>query len=382
MPRRIVILFSDTGGGHRSAGEAIAEALRAEHGAEVEVALVDALTNYAPPPFNRLAAWYPTIIARGQTSWGVGYWLLNGRVRIGTFLEVVWPYVRRAVRQIVRENPADIYVNVHPLLTQVVRGLGRPRPPFVTVVTDLVSAHAWWYSAKADLCLVPTEPARRIALRQGYAPEAVRVVGLPVAARFSAPAGDKAALKAQLGWSPDRPTALLVGGGEGMGPLYEIVEAVTAAGLPLDLAVVAGRNQELQDRLKARAWPSPVHVYGFVRAMPDFMRAADVLVTKAGPGTLSEGFLAGLPQILYSHIPGQEAGNVHYVVQEGAGVWAPGPERAVAALRAWFGPDADPAAVRAAAAQARRLARPEAARAIAAIIWELADGRLSGAATA
>jgi 1,2-diacylglycerol 3-beta-galactosyltransferase len=70
-------------------------------------------------------------------------------------------------------------------------------------------------------------------------------------------------------------------------------------------------------------------VYGFVQDMPDFMRAADVLITKAGPGTISEAFIAGLPMILYSRLPGQEDGNVGYVVDNGAGVWAPRPDAVV-----------------------------------------------------
>ncbi len=66
--------------------------------------------------------------------------------------------------------------------------------------------------------------------------------------------------------------------------------------------------------------------------MPDFMQASDVLVTKAGPGTISKSFIAGLPIIMYSRMPGQEDGNVTYVVDEGAGVWAPTPEEVVDAL--------------------------------------------------
>ena len=189
MARRIVILFSDTGGGHRSAGEAIQEALLAAYGERVEVELVDGLTHYAPPPLNRSAAWYPRVIANGRLTWGMSYWLSNGRWRVRLVNDLIWPYVRKAARRLLREHPADLYVSVHAVLTAVLREMGRPRPPFVTVVTDLVTTHAWWYTMKADLCLVPTEPAGRLAVRYGYPPERVRVVGLPVSARFSASAG-------------------------------------------------------------------------------------------------------------------------------------------------------------------------------------------------
>jgi 1,2-diacylglycerol 3-beta-galactosyltransferase len=100
------------------------------------------------------------------------------------------------------------------------------------------------------------------------------------------------------------------------------------------------------------------------------MRAADVLVTKAGPGTLSEAFNAGLPILLYDFLPGQEEGNVGYVVQAGAGLWAPGPKAVVQALRQWVGPQAEAQALARAAENARKLARPDAARRIAQFIWQ------------
>lgn len=155
---------------------------------------------------------------------------------------------------------------------------------------------------------------------------------------------------------------LLVGGGEGMGPLEKTARAIVKAGLPASLAVVTGRNKDLKARLESYSWPEDTYIYGFVHQMPDFMQAADILVTKAGPGTISEAFNAGLPLILYSRMPGQEDGNVSYVTSQGAGVWAPQPAEIVAALADWL---ANPGKHRQAAAAARRLARPQAAREVA-----------------
>ena len=99
------------------------------------------------------------------------------------------------------------------------------------------------------------------------------------------------------------------------------------------------------------------------------MRAADILISKAGPGTISEAFIAGLPVILYSKMPGQEDGNVDFVVQEGAGVWAPRPQLVVETLRTWL---AYPETRRAAAINAVRLARPDASRRIARLLVGIA----------
>ena len=158
--------------------------------------------------------------------------------------------------------------------------------------------------------------------------EKLRVVGLPVAARFCQPPGDRRRLRADLGWPEDRPVVLAVGGGEGMGPLFETARAVARSGLQAALAIVSGRNAALQRRLEQVEWEIPTWVYGFEQRMPEMMQAATILVTKAGPSTIAEAANAGLPLVLYSCLPGQEEGNVEYVVTGGLGRWAPGPAQA------------------------------------------------------
>lgn len=366
-PVDILILFSDTGGGHRSAAEAIIEAVQLEYGHQVTTRMVDIFKDYAPPPLNYLPELYPKLVLVPR-AWGWGYYLSDGRRRSRAIVEGSWPYVRRAARQLLQHNPSKVILSVHPVATAgAVRAMGAHHPPFLTVVTDLVSTHALWYNRKCDLCLVPTPLAKQRALKYGLKDEQVRVVGLPVANRFCQPAGDKRLLRQRLGWPQELTSVLLVGGGEGMGPLEKTALAIAQSRLPISLVLVSGRNQKLKARLENQSWPLPVKVYGFVQEMPDFMQAADILVTKAGPGTISEALNAGLPMVLYSYLPGQEEGNIKYVVDEGAGVWAPEPDQVVSALRNWL---EHPASLIAAAEACRRLAHPDAARTIASILGE------------
>ena len=139
---------------------------------------------------------------------------------------------------------------------------------------------------------------------------------------------------------------------------------MAATGLNCQLAVVAGRNESLRHKLAATEWETPTHIYGFVRNMPELMGAADLIVTKAGPSSVMEALNAGLPLILSGAIPEQEEGNVRYVVEEGAGLWAPGPGRVVEAVRSLLA-DESGETLRQAAANSRRLAYPRAAADIA-----------------
>jgi 1,2-diacylglycerol 3-beta-galactosyltransferase len=361
----ILILFSDTGGGHRSAAEATIEALHLEYGERLTTQMVDIFKEIAPTPLNMLPDWYPYMV-RAPKVWGLGYQLSDGRRRASLITNSAWPYVRSALRKVAEAYPSDLIVSFHPLANApFLRALGANRPPYVVVVTDLVTVHSLWYSRKVDLTLVPTEEARRRALKNKLQAGQVQVVGLPVAERFCQPAGDRSMLRQRLGWPQDCPVVILVGGGEGMGPLEQTALAIADAHLPIALGVIAGRNQELKARLEARSWPMPTFVYGFVREMPDFMRAADILVTKAGPGTITEAMNAGLPMILYSRLPGQEDGNVAFVRAKRVGVWAPKPEQIISTLSDWI---EHPEKREAAAAACHKIAKPQAARQIAHIL--------------
>lgn len=363
----IVFYFSDTGGGHRSAAEAIIEAINIEYKDQATTEMVDFFKNHAPRPFNRAAEMYPYMV-KAPRLWGASFHATDGRARVRVLTTTMWPIARQAARSLVHSHPADLIVTVHPFANSfALRALGKERPPFINVVTDMVTTHALWYDNRADLILVPTETARRRAIKYNMSPEKVQVVGLPVADRYCQPIGSKAPLREKLGWPLDKPIILLVGGGEGMGPLAKAAQAIDASGLDVGLVIVCGRNQRLKETLELHKWENPALIYGFTRDMPDFMRASDFIVTKAGPGTIAEALNAELPIILYAKLPGQEDGNVTFVEEEGAGVWAPHPQDVVRTLTRWISRPAERQKI---VENCRHAGKPDAARTIARIIGE------------
>ena len=363
----IVFYFSDTGGGHRSAAEAVIEALHLEYGQGFSAEMVDVFKEYAPPPFRRMPELYPEFV-KAPALWQASFYATDGRARVRALSASMWPIAREAARKLVRDHPAELIVTVHPIANSLaLRALGSDRPPFYAIVTDLVTTHALWFDARADIIFVPTETASQRAMSYQMPPEKLEVVGLPVADRYCKPVGDKRELRKKLGWPLDKPMTLLVGGGEGMGPLARNARAIDESGLDLGLAVVCGRNKKLLNNLQSLTWENPTFIYGFTRDMPELMRAADVIVTKAGPGTIAEALNANLPIILYSKIPGQEDGNVTFVESEGAGIWAPKPQLVVRTLTRWISKPAEREHV---IANARRIARPDAARRIARVIGQ------------
>ena len=359
----IVFYFSDTGGGHRSAAEAIIEALQIEYGDSVTVEMVDVFKDYASGLFRRVPELYPEMVkARGL--WSASFYATDGRPQVRMIMATIWPIARLEARKLVRNHPADLIVSVHPIANAfALRALGRDRPPFYTVATDLVTTHALWFDTRSDHIFVPTEAARERGLEVNVPTDKIEVVGLPVADRYCKPIGkNKRGPRKKLGWPLNKPIVLLVGGGDGMGPLARTAHAIDESGLDLGMVIVCGRNEKLKANLEGQTWENPTFVYGFRRDMPEFMRAADIIVTKAGPGTIAEALNANLPIILYSKLPGQEDGNVTYVLETGTGVWAPKPQLVVRALTRWISrPDERKQVIE----NTRRAARPDSARRIA-----------------
>jgi len=356
---KVLFLFSDTGGGHRSAAEAIIESLELMYPGKLQTEMVD-IFRAAPPPLGLAIPTYPAM-AQMPALWGSTYKWSNGRRRARFIHDALWLYVRRAAHRIIDEHPADLIVSVHPVPNMAVTRAMTTKTPYIIVVTDMVSTHAMWYDRRADLVIVPTEEARQRGLDLGLPAKQMEVVGLPVADRFCHSLGTRAELRKQLGWPADLPMILMVSGGEGMGPLGRTALAIDKANLPAGLAIVAGRNVKLRAKLEKHNWNMPTKIYGFVREMPLLMQASDVLVTKAGPGTISEAFIAGLPLILYSRMPGQEEGNVTYVIEQGAGVWAPDADQVVDTLSTWL---KDPNLLAQISRNSKRLGRPNSSRRI------------------
>ncbi|TEU10678.1 MAG: galactosyldiacylglycerol synthase [Anaerolineales bacterium] len=376
--KKILIVMSDTGGGHRSAAEAIAEATHQLYGEACRVEIADPWANHTPFPINRLGQLYGPLVNHSTILWKLIFRSTSNRRGMSILVRIFWPMVRKSLKDFFRQNNPDVIVSVHPVLTYFsIRALQEAdlRISFVTVVTDLVSLHPLWLCPETDSCLVPTELARDRALDSGLPLEKVKVVGLPVGSKFAEGVGEKESLRDELGLERDRPTILVVGGGEGIGKVHKIARAIAKARINAQLVVVAGRNKRLRQRLEKVDWEIPTTVFGFVTNMRELMGASDVIVTKAGPSTISEALIIGLPILLSGFIPGQEEGNVEYVMNKGAGTLTEKPQLIAATLAQWLQPENE--TLTQMAQKAQRLGRPQAALDIAAEIFNLAQARSS-----
>ncbi|MBC7237002.1 MAG: glycosyltransferase [Chloroflexi bacterium] len=367
IQKRVLILMVAGGGGHESAAKAIRGALQHKYGDRVDIVILDPSKRSPFAPLRRLDDFYRWMSLR-RSSLYRALWATDGQPWVPELLGIVMaPLYRRPITEIMEEVRPDLIVSVHGLTNhiplRILRHTLKSEVPFVTVVTDMIKAHPIWFCRDVDLCLVPTEEARERGLRFGMPADKIEVVGQPVDLAFTQEVNDKAALRTRLGLDPERPCVLIVGGGDGVGPMYETACAFNKMLDTVQLIVIAGHNEALKRSLHEIEWQVSAQIHGFVHNMPELMQASDLLVTKAGPGTLAEAFAVGLPVIIFDYIPGQEEGNVRYVLEHGAGVYTADPAEIVSIAQTWLQPG-NPEVARI-LANAAAIARPDAIAIIA-----------------
>jgi 1,2-diacylglycerol 3-beta-galactosyltransferase len=245
----------------------------------------------------------------------------------------------------------------------------------MTVITDLVDIHVAWACPDVDAVVVPSPGGLDHCRRAGIPAARCHDFGLAVDRRFtelpSDPAGI-AAIRTRLGLREQGFVVLVCGGADGSGGLVKHARAIAAASLDVAVVVICGRNEQARSALAGLRTASgrPVRVLGFVNNMAEWMRASDVVVSKAGPGTIAEALCCGLPLLLVWYLPGQERGNVEWVVDIGAGRYVPRDDQLVDAVAELAVPGSAALATMRAAVTAA--ARPDATRRIAELIARVA----------
>lgn len=380
MSRRVLVLSASVGAGHLRAAQAVELALR-ELDPQAVVQNIDVLeqTNAL---FRRLyGKAYLDLVNKAPHALGYFYDLMDRppsprhkgdrlrylveRLNLGRFLRFL------------KSGKWDVIVNTHFLPAEMIAALrrsGQLATPQFTVTTDF-ETHRLWVNEPCDLYFTATEEGAANLQHWGVPAEHTRVTGIPVHPAFSR-LNPRAACLASQGLQGDRPVILQLGGGFGVGPVERLYGGLLSLETPLEIVVVAGRNEELKTRLEQVAVPDRhrAKVLGFTTQMDELMSAADLVVSKPGGLTTSEALACGAAMVVVNPIPGQESRNSDFLLENGAAVkinsLATLPFKLAQLL-------ADPARVARLRENARRLGRPRAALDIARVALDWPGVRYS-----
>lgn len=298
---------------------------------------------------------------------------------------------------------------------------------YVTSYISQMGVTQTWFNSCVDKCFVPSDALYQCAIDRNVEPEQIVQHGLPIRrgfwgdnlpdvtkiisdspisgnsnifadifGRFSKEKDNKKSfsndesniknsMRSKLSLEVDTLTALVVGGGDGMGGIISTAQCLgdqlskkSSENQRYQMVVVCGNNKDAKETLSSYEWGEKisVNVQGFVNNMDEWMRASDVIVTKAGPGTIAEASICGLPCLLSSYLPGQEEGNVPYVEDNNFGTYCGNPNEIASTVVSWLN---EPEMLSKMQASALKAARPSAtidiAKDLADILFESVTNR-------
>ena len=327
--KKVHVVFHDGGGGHRNAAVALKTVIaQQQRDWQIELIqfqdLTDRLDILRKLTGIRIQQQYNILLQNGWTL-GATYLLRILQVAIRLFHRPLVSLLERFWR----DNPADLLISVIPHFNrQICESWTKAYPsrPFVTIITDLADfpPRFWIEPIKEQYVIAGTEKAAAQARTMGHDEAHIFLTsGMILRPDFYVQDNsDPVALRREMGLREDLPTAIVLFGGHGSKVMYDITGKLDAAGLPLQLILICGRNEELAGKLRARHWRMPVHIVGFTKEVHRLMRAADFLIGKPGPGSIAEAMVRKLPVLIECNawtLP-QERYNAEWVKEKAVGI--------------------------------------------------------------
>lgn len=307
---KVLLLSAPIGSGHRMAAEAIKEELSDYENVEVIHGNVFSFfPKFLGDTFLGVYLWILKVcpwLYQLTYSWGDkgsgSLWLRNLINRI--LLCLGSGYLKRVKPDIVlatHATPAGIMSLYKEKYPEIFLGV---------VVTDF-TVHKWWICKNVDAYFVADEQL----ISKFPSDMTVNAFGIPIRKAFAM--GKAEELRADFGWSQKEKVCLIMGGGDGLLPMDEIISSLYKYRLEnLRIVCICGNNAKLKNLLaKKYNADSKIEIIGFTDNISDYMKASDMIITKAGGLTSSEVLASNLEFLIYKPLPGQEQNNAAFLEQ-------------------------------------------------------------------
>jgi 1,2-diacylglycerol 3-beta-galactosyltransferase len=372
--KKILILTADTGFGHRTAANAIAEALQEKYGNLCEVIINNPMEDKRIPFFLRESeADYDRLVRDMPDLYRLGYNASDSPIPSAIVESALTVIFFEVMRDLVNDYRPDAIITTHPFYQSALKAvfdIHRNRILFFTTITDLATIHHLWFNPAADRLFVPNQAVFNLAVSYGIQPEKIFITGIPISPKFACEKRSRQEIRHDLGWDADALTILAVGSRR-VENLLETLNVINHFGKPLQIVFAAGKDDVLYQKAQEMEWHMPVHLYEYVSDMSTMMHASDILICKAGGLIITEALTCQLPMILIDIIPGQETGNAHFVIDNNVGDLAQTPIELLEVMAHLTMEDSQLLKIR--ANNAARLSRPFAAVETADLVWEAAE---------
>ena len=367
QPKRILLMHISDISGHRSASLAIEKALKADY-PQIQTRNINAFNYVYPRGEKIINSFYLLTIKRMPFIWSYlydNYYLIKKTRKIK---EAIHYMNFRKFETLFNNFHPDAVVTTQAFPCGMVADLKKKKGihlPLVAVLTDF-AAHSYWIYDNVDYYVVPSDEARQKLIDKGVKPEKIKTFGIPFDTSFNKDL-NKIEMRRKLNLDPDLFTILIMGGGQGLGPIKNTVKNLDKLNLNFQEIVTCGNNKKVYSRLKKKQkhYKKKMLLLSYAHNMEELMSAADLIITKPGGITCAEALSKGLPMLIVSPIPGQEANNTSFLVGQKAAIKIANAKDLVKVITDLYN---HPEKLKALSESAKRISKPAAAEDIAKLL--------------
>jgi UDP-N-acetylglucosamine:LPS N-acetylglucosamine transferase len=323
-----LFLYLKTGGGHLAPAKAVAEKIRTKRRVDVEILLVDGLSESNVFVKKVIEDGYKNAINKAAWTFEFLYALHKIAAISKLTATIISHFVKPGIeRQILDIRPKKIVVFHFFLIKPVYEILKRHNLdiPVITVVTDPFTAHPIWFLQEKQNYVVFSDILKEKCIERGIDKNRLHVFPFVLDSKFSQKVSDfrKIRIRKKLGFEIDSKIILIMGGGDGMPHGKKILKKIVARNMDAEIAIVCGKNEKLYNKalkLKNKYAIDNLKVYGFIDFVHSLVSISEVVITKCGASTSMEILMLGKVPVINNYIWEQEKGNMEYVCQSKMGI--------------------------------------------------------------
>lgn len=321
--KNILVVTASMGSGHNKAANAVAEAIKRKYPVN-KINVIDFMSTETAY-FNSLVKdIYLKMLDHTPSVYEFFYKFTSDSTKGSTIQSVFAHAMKKDMRELIKKYEADMVICTHPFpcaAASYLKQTGEINIPLITVMTDFC-VHQFWLYKNIDIYFTANDLLKKEMVNQGLLEERIFVTGIPVGYNFRVDY-NRDDLLAKFKLEKDKPVALIMGGGLGLGGVKNALCQLERLKKDIQILVITGANVALWSEINEYAQHSKhkIFVWGYSHNIQEFMSVATFLISKPGALTISEALTRELPMILHDPIPGPEVDNAKFVSDNGAAIW-------------------------------------------------------------
>ena len=321
--KNILVVTASMGSGHNKAANAVAEAIKRKYPVN-KINVIDFMSTETAY-FNSLVKdIYLKMLDHTPSVYEFFYKFTSDSTKGSTIQSVFAHAMKKDMRELIKKYEADMVICTHPFpcaAASYLKQTGEINIPLITVMTDFC-VHQFWLYKNIDIYFTANDLLKKEMVNQGLLEERIFVTGIPVGYNFRVDY-NRDDLLAKFKLEKDKPVALIMGGGLGLGGVKNALCQLERLKKDIQILVITGANVALWSEMNEYAQHSKhkIFVWGYSHNIQEFMSVATFLISKPGALTISEALTRELPRILHDPIPGPEVDNAKFVSDNGAAIW-------------------------------------------------------------